>query len=82
MLFFIANKTLLVGEDMVAVETVERLWQILTLKEMPIIQEAMKRGLGEGQLENIKVVGKPFEEVKEKFRLAAKCHNKKWSCQI
>jgi len=45
---------------------------------MPIIQEAMKRGLGEGQLESIELIGKPFEEVKEKSRLSAKCrHSKK-----
>ena len=37
----------------------------------------MKRGLDEGQLENIEVIGKPFEEVTKKFRLTAKCINKK-----
>lgn len=71
------TKTLLVGRDAVAVETVGATLAGSNPEEMPIIQEAMKRGLGEGQLENIDVVGKPFEEVKEKFRLAARSHNKK-----
>jgi len=35
--------------------------------KMPVIQEAIKRGLGEGRLEKIEILGTPIEIVKEKF---------------
>jgi len=35
---------------------------------MPVIQEAVNRGLGEGNIEKIDVLGIPFENLKEKFR--------------
>jgi len=34
---------------------------------MPLIQQAVKRGLGEGRIENIEVAGTSIEEVKERF---------------
>ena len=70
-------RTLVVGEDAVAVEAVDATLTGLNPEITPIIQEAMSRGLGEGRLENIKVVGRPFEETKEEFRLAAKEFRKK-----
>ncbi len=59
---------LVIGRDAVAVETVGTLLAGLKPEKMPVIQEAMKRGLGEGDVENIKVLGKPIESLKEKFR--------------
>jgi uncharacterized protein (DUF362 family) len=74
-------RTLVVGEDAVAVEAVGATLTGLNPETTPIIHEAMSRGLGEGRLENIEVVGRPFEEIKEKFRLSAKCrHSKKRGC--
>ena len=45
-------------------------------QKMPVIQEFMKRGLGEGNLGNIKVVGASFERLKEKFVSAAMTQKK------
>jgi uncharacterized protein (DUF362 family) len=53
-------RTLVVGEDAVAVEAVDATLTGLNPETMPIIQEAMSRGLGERRLENIEVIGKPF----------------------
>jgi len=53
-------RTLVVGEDAVAVEAVDATLTGLNPEITPIIQEAMSRGLGEGRLENIEVIGKPF----------------------
>ena len=62
--------TLLVGRDAVAVETVGATLAGLNPQKMPVIQEFTKRGLGEGDLGNIKVVGASFERLKEKFLTA------------
>jgi hypothetical protein len=42
----------------------------LKIEEVPIIQKAVDRGLGEGNLENIRIVGNSFEETYEKFQSA------------
>lgn len=63
--------TLLVGRDAVAVETVGATLAGLNPQKMPVIQEFVKRGLGEGNLRNIKIVGASFERLKEKFVAAA-----------
>lgn len=59
--------TLVVGRDAVAVETIGATLAGLTPQKMPIIQEFVNRGLGEGNLENIEVVGASLESLKEKF---------------
>jgi uncharacterized protein (DUF362 family) len=64
--------TLLVGRDAVAVETVGAVLAGLNPKKMPIIQKAVERGLGEGELDNIKIIGSSFDSVKEKFASALK----------
>jgi uncharacterized protein (DUF362 family) len=64
--------TLLVGRDAVAVETVGSVLAGLNPKKMPIIQKAVERGLGEGELDNIKIIGSSFDSVKEKFASALK----------
>jgi len=45
---------------------------------MPVLQEFVKRGLGEGNLRNIEIIGASFEELKEKFKLASKQHANRW----
>ena len=74
----IQMNTLLVGRDAVAVEAVGAVLAGLKLEKMPVLQEFVKRGLGEGDLRNIEIVGTSFESLKERFRLAAKQHAKKW----
>lgn len=64
--------TLLVGRDAIAVETVGAILAGLKPEKMPVIQEFVKRGLGEGDLEKIEIVGVPFDSFKEKFASAAK----------
>jgi uncharacterized protein (DUF362 family) len=73
----IQMNTLLVGRDAVAVEAIGAVLAGLKLEKMPVLQEFVKRGLGEGDLKNIEIVGTSFENLKEKFRLAAKQHAKK-----
>lgn len=63
--------TLVVGRDAVAVETVGAVLAGLDPKKMPVIQEFVKRGLGEGDMEHIEIVGASFEIVRDKFRSAA-----------
>jgi uncharacterized protein (DUF362 family) len=68
--------TLLVGRDAVAVETVGATLAGLNPEKMPVIQEFAKRGLGEGDLKNIEIVGASFECLKEKFMSAAMTQKK------
>ena len=64
--------TLLVGRDAVAVEAVGAVLAGLKPEKMPVIQEAIKRGLGEGDLDKIEIVGESFEDTKGKFSSALK----------
>jgi len=68
--------TLLVGRDAVAVETVGATLAGLNPQKMPVIQEFVKRGLGEGDLQNIEIVGSSFERLKDKFMSAAMTQKK------
>jgi len=68
--------TLLVGRDAIAVEAVGATLAGLNPQKMPVIQEFVKRGLGEGDLENIEIVGASFERLKEKFMSAAMTQKK------
>ena len=70
--------TLLVGRDAVAVETVGATLAGLKPKKMPVLQEFVRRGLGEGDMEKIEIVGTPFESVKKKFASATKVLEEKW----
>jgi len=63
------TNTLLVGRDAVAVEVVGATLVGLNPKKMPVIQEAMKRGLGKADINKIEVVGNSIENLKEKFKL-------------
>jgi uncharacterized protein (DUF362 family) len=64
--------TLVVGRDAIAVEAVGADLAGLKPERMPVLQEAMKRGLGQADLEKIEIVGSKYEDVKEKFSLAVK----------
>lgn len=64
--------TLIVGRDAVAVETVGAVLAGLEPKKMPVIQEFVKRGLGEGNIENIQILGASLESLKEEIITAKK----------
>jgi uncharacterized protein (DUF362 family) len=74
----IRMNTLLVGRDAVAVEAVGAVLAGLKLEKMPVLQEFVRRGLGEGDLKNIEIVGASLDTLKPKFKLASKQHAKKW----
>jgi len=61
------TNVLLVGRDAIAVEAVGAALVGLNPLEMPVIQEAMKRGLGEGDVKKIEVLGNSVESLREKF---------------
>jgi uncharacterized protein (DUF362 family) len=63
--------TLIVGRDAIAVETVGATLAGLNPDKMPILKEAIKRRLGEGNIDNIEIVGSPLEKVRAKFSAAA-----------
>jgi len=69
---------LLAGRDAVAVETVGAILAGLKPEKMPVTQEFVKRGLGEGDIENIEIVGTPLESLREESKLATKTLRKKW----
>ncbi|UCB59785.1 MAG: DUF362 domain-containing protein [Candidatus Bathyarchaeota archaeon] len=62
------TNVVIVGKDAVAVETVGATLIGPNPEKMQVIQEAAKRGLGEGHIDNIKILGTPIEDVKERFR--------------
>jgi uncharacterized protein (DUF362 family) len=68
----VQTDTVLIGRDAVAVETVGAALAGLNPEKMPILQEFVKRNLGEGNLDNIEIVGASFENLKNKFTTAAK----------
>lgn len=55
---------LLVGRDAIAVETVGAALAGLDPAQLPLIQEAVHRGLGEGDLAHIQVVGRSLNQQK------------------
>jgi uncharacterized protein (DUF362 family) len=63
--------TLIVGRDAVAVETVGATLAGLSPQKMPVLQEFVKRRLGEGTIENIQLVGASVDRIKAKFASAA-----------
>ncbi len=59
---------LVVGRDAVAVETVGAKFCGLEPEKVPIIQEAVKRGLGEGDFKNIKILGDSLDIFTERIQ--------------
>lgn len=68
----VRTNTLLVGRDAVAVEAVGATLAGLRPQRMPVLQEFVKRGLGEGDLDRIEIVGVPFDETRDKFTSVAR----------
>lgn len=60
--------TIIAGRDAVAVETVVDTLAGLKIERMELMQEFVRRGLGEGNMENIEIVGMVRGEVEEKFK--------------
>ena len=73
--------TLIVGRDAVAVETVGTVLAGLKPEKNPVIQEFVRRGLGEGCLENVEVVGISFEDVSMRLKSVAKTLDRMWRDQ-
>lgn len=67
---------LLVGRDAVAVETVGATLAGLKLEKMPVLQEFIKKGLGEGDLQNIEILGTTLDTLRKEFVSAAKTQRK------
>jgi uncharacterized protein (DUF362 family) len=61
----IKTKVILVGRDAVAVETVGAYLVGLDPEENPVIQEAVKRDLGEGDIKRIEILGDSIENTRE-----------------
>lgn len=64
----IDTNIIVVGRDAVAVEAIGATLVGMKPDRMPVIREATNRGLGEGDVEKIKVLGKPIESIKEEIR--------------
>ncbi len=64
----VPTNLLVVGRDAVAVETVGAMLMGLKPEKMPIIQEAIQRGLGEGSIEKIEVVGSSLKQSRKRIR--------------
>jgi len=60
-------KILIAGRDTLSVDVVGARIFGLTLNEVPHLKIAYERGLGEGDLGNIKVIGKDLDDYKEKY---------------
>lgn len=65
-----ATNIVLLGRDAVAVETVGAVLAGLKPERIPIIQEAVKRGLGVGDVDRIKVAGPSLEKLREEVAVA------------
>lgn len=63
----IESNVLVIGRDAVAVEAVGFAILGINPLKIPLIQEAVKRGLGEGDMSKIEVLGCSVETVKEKI---------------
>ncbi|KYK31679.1 MAG: DUF362 domain-containing protein [Theionarchaea archaeon] len=64
----VKTNVLIVGRDAVAVEAVGLKLVGLNPESIPIIQEAVKRGLGEGNLEKINILGSSLDTLTEKIQ--------------
>ena len=64
----VRTNVIIVGRDAVAVESVGAVIMGVKLEKMPILQEAVRRGLGESDPEKIQVLGASVDGVKEKLK--------------
>jgi len=73
----IRTNLILVGRDATAVDAVGGTLMGLEPKKMPVVQEAVRRGLGEGDMKRIEVVGYPLEEARAKVIKLLEAQRKK-----
>jgi len=73
----INTNILLVGRDAIAVEAVGATLAGLDPEKMPVIKEARDRGLGEGDVNKIEVLGNSIESLQERFPLLLQASKKK-----
>jgi len=73
----INTNVLLVGRDAIAVEAIGATLVGLNPEKVPVIKEAMRRGLGEGEVRKIEVFGVSYESLQERFRQLMKAAKKK-----
>mgnify|MGYP002395738507 CR=1 FL=1 len=59
------TKILLIGRDAISVESVGAYLVGLDPMENPVIKEAMRRGLGEGDISKIEIFGSPIEPIRQ-----------------
>jgi uncharacterized protein (DUF362 family) len=62
------TNVIIVRKDAVAVETIGATLCGLNPEKMPIIQKAAERGLGEGNINNIEILGTGIEDLKNRFQ--------------
>ena len=62
----IESDLILVGKDAISVEAIGAYLIGFDPLKMPVLQEAMDRGLGEANIENIEIVGTSIESIREK----------------
>jgi uncharacterized protein (DUF362 family) len=73
----IPTNILIVGRDAVAAEAIGATLVGMKPEEMPIIQQAVARGLGEGDIKKIELLGVPVAELKARFAQLLKPPTKK-----
>ncbi len=64
----VAAKILVIGRDALSVEVVGAALVGLKPEKVPVIREAISRGIGKGDINQIDVVGTPLESLGEKFQ--------------
>ena len=64
----VKTNLLLVGRDAIAVEAIGATLVGSNPQKMPVIQEAMNRGLGEGDVERIEILGNSIESLRKRIR--------------
>lgn len=64
----IRTNIIIVSNDIVAADTVGAYLADLNLENVPIIQEAMKNGIGQGDLNKIDIIGSELEVVRRKIK--------------
>ena len=73
----IDTNVLVVGRDAVAVEAVGAVLVGMDPEKIPVVKEAVSRGIGEANVDKIEVLGASLESLREKFSLLLKPPKKK-----
>jgi uncharacterized protein (DUF362 family) len=64
----IRTNIIIVSNDIVAADTVGAYLADFNLENVPIIQEAIKNGIGQGDLNKIDIIGSELEVVRRKIK--------------